>query len=113
MALVIPGRNRDFINAFDESLRRLNEINAAIAKNTENKRNLIDELSTLTMENETLRNNNKELSQQRYALMEEVAELRTALNNVRYYLKVSIDDSYTRLNKIDGLNATNPKDEKK
>jgi chromosome segregation ATPase len=38
MALVISGRNRDFINAFDESLRRLNEINAAIAKNTENKR---------------------------------------------------------------------------
>jgi chromosome segregation ATPase len=37
MALVISGRNRDFINAFDESLRRLNEINAAIAKNTANK----------------------------------------------------------------------------
>jgi chromosome segregation ATPase len=31
--------NRDFINAFDVSLRRLNDINAAIAKNTENKRN--------------------------------------------------------------------------
>jgi len=32
------GRNRDFINAFDESLRRLNDINSAITQNTENKR---------------------------------------------------------------------------
>jgi DNA repair exonuclease SbcCD ATPase subunit len=38
MALVIPGRNREFITAFDESLKRLNEINAAIGKNTDNKR---------------------------------------------------------------------------
>jgi chromosome segregation ATPase len=38
MALVVPGRNRDFIIAFDESLKRLNEINTAIGKNTDNKR---------------------------------------------------------------------------
>lgn len=76
-------------------------------------RNLIDELSILTMENEILRNNNKELGQQRHALMEEVAELRLVLSKIRHQLIESLDDSYIRLNKVNGLNATHPKDEKK
>ena len=73
----------------------------------------MDRLKELEEDNEILRKNNRELGEQKHALMEEVAVLRTVLNNVRYYLKVSIDDSYSRLNKINGLTATEPKDEEK
>lgn len=38
MALVVSNRQQPFLLAFDESLRKLNDINAAITKNTENKR---------------------------------------------------------------------------
>lgn len=71
-------------------------------------RNLIDEISILTMENEILRNNNKELAAQRHALMEEVAELRTALNEVCYNTKLAVYGSYDRLNRTKGLAATRP-----
>jgi hypothetical protein len=73
----------------------------------------MNKLKELEEDNEILRKNNRELGEQRHALMEEVIVLRTVLNNVRYYLKVSIDDSYSRLNKINGLTATEPKDEEK
>ena len=66
-------------------------------------RNLIDELSILTMENEILRNDNKKLAAQRHALMEEVAELRAALNDVCYNTKLAVYGSFDRLNRTEGL----------
>jgi hypothetical protein len=50
---------------------------------TENKRNLIDELSILTIQNEIFHKNNKELVEENQELTEEVEELRTSLNKMQ------------------------------
>jgi len=77
MSLVIPGRNRDFINAFDESLRRLNEINAAIAKNTENKRKFTgDVLSKLQALHERI----KEIVGKIATIKQKIVELQGLVN---------------------------------
>ena len=58
---------------------------------TENKRNLIDELSILTIQNEIFYKKNKELVDKNRELLEEIEELRATLNKMQEYTEVACD----------------------